>query len=94
MMLLKITCFAIISAAICSAIGLALSLPSLIVIGGVLEGVFGVDEVAWYGFAIGPLLAIIGFLVGAYYGAAFALRTREYSLRDYGRTIWAFLNNV
>jgi hypothetical protein len=94
MLLLKITCFAIISAAICSAIGLVLSIPGLIVIGGVLEGVFGVDEVAWYGFVIGPIFAIIGFLVGAYYGSVFALRTRGYSLREYGRTIWAFLNNV
>jgi hypothetical protein len=94
MLLLKITCFAIISAATCSAIGLVLSIPGLIVIGGVLEGVFGVDEVAWYGFVIDPIFAIIGFLLGAYYGSVFALRTRGYSLREYGRTIWAFLNNV
>jgi hypothetical protein len=94
MLLLKITCFAIISAAICSAIGLVLSIPGLMLIGGILKGVFGVDQVAWYGFVIGPTFAIMGFLIGAYYGAVFALRTRGYSLREYGRTIWAFLNNV
>jgi hypothetical protein len=63
-------------------------------IGGILKGAFAVGQVAWYGFIIGPIFAIIGFFVGAYCGAAFALRTRGYSLREYGRTIWAFLNNV
>jgi uncharacterized membrane protein len=94
MLLLKTACFAILGALMCSGIALVLSVPGLIVIGGILESVFDVDEVAWYGFAISPLFAIIGLLVGAYYGAVFALRTRGYSLREYGRTIWAFLNNV
>jgi hypothetical protein len=94
MLLLKIACFAVLGALICSGVAFVLSFPGLIVIGGILEGVFGVDEVAWYGFVIGPIFAIVGFLVGAYYGAVFALRTRGYSLREYSRTIWAFLNNV
>lgn len=94
MMPLKIACFAVLSALLCSGIAFVLSFPALIVIGGILQGVFGVDEVAWYGFVIGPLFAIVGLLVGAYYGAVFALRTRGYSLREYGRTIWTFLNNV
>jgi len=94
MLSLKTACFVVLGALLCSGIAIVLSFPAFIVIAGILEGVFGVREVAWYGFAISPLFAIIGLLVGAYYGAVFALRTRGYSLREYGRTIWAFLNNV
>ncbi len=94
MLSLKIASFAILGALIGTGIAFVLSFPCLIVIGGILESVFGVDEVAWYGFVIVPVLTIIGLPIGAYYGAVFALRTRGYSLRDYGRTIWAFLINV
>jgi len=94
MLSLKTVCFALFGAIICTGIAFVLSFPVLIVIGGILEGVFGVDEVAWYGFVIVPAFTILGLPIGAFYGAVFALRTRGYSLREYGRTIWAFLNNV
>jgi hypothetical protein len=93
MLRLKIASFAVIGALICSAIAVVISFLSLLILAAILERLLGIGEVAWYGILIGTLFGIIGFLHGAYYGAMFALRTRGYSWREYGRTVWAFLIN-
>ena len=94
MMNIKIICFAVIGALLGSAVGFLSSFLFMAILGPTFGWLLGIgSEFAWYGFLIGPLLAIMGFLNGAYYGALVAVWTKGYSVREYGRRIWDYLTN-
>lgn len=94
MMNIKIICFAAIGALLGSAVGFPSTFLFMAIFGPTFGWLLGIgSEFAWYGFLIGPLFAIIGFFIGAYYGALVAVWTKGYSVREYGRRIWDYLTN-
>jgi hypothetical protein len=94
MMNIKIICFAVVGALLGSAVGFLSSFLFMVIFGPTFGWLLGIgSEFAWYGFLIGPLFAIMGFLIGAYSGALVAVWTKEYSVREYGRRVWDFFTN-
>jgi hypothetical protein len=94
MMNFKIICFAAIGALSGSVVGFSSSFLFMLIFGSTFGWLLGIgSEFAWYGLLIGPLFAIIGFLIGAYWGALVAVWTKGYSVREYGRRIWDYFAN-
>jgi hypothetical protein len=91
MMAFKIICFAVVGAALGLAVFLCLSFIVVGLLGGILRPLeLNLNHL--FPIYAGIIFTVMGLPIGAYYGIAFALRSRGFSFSDYYRSIRNFLN--
>ena len=90
-MAFKITCFAVVGAALGLAVLLGLSFIVVMLLGSILRPLeLNLNHL--FPLYAGTIFSVMGLPIGAYYGMVFALRSRGFSFGDYYRSIRNFLN--